>query len=172
MHPQRAEQIAKLLDQTLDAFSFLAVALLPSNQGRTVADIMAENQSENSYGTVAFGFSALALVYAFDCVAVPLKYPVNITAEIDITALGVTQNDPAKRDNSNLQVACFRHLRNCFAHGNFSYNVVGDVTTIVMIDKYDDGTITFQASCEVQEVTTVAARVLSKAFDVVAAPAP
>jgi len=163
MDPQKAEQMARLLDQIQDAFAFLAVAMMPQNQGRTVSDIMDAKKSHNSYGAVVFGFSALALVFAYDGIAKDLNYPADITAEIDIATLGVTQNDLIKRDGGNLQLACFRHLRNCFAHSGFTYHVAGNTTTIALTDHQVDGTVSFQASCEAQDVATIAEKVLIKA---------
>ncbi len=172
MDAQRAEQIARILEHTHDAFNFFGVALHPGNEGRTVASILAEIHSGNSYGALIFGFSALALVYAFDCVAAPLAYPSDIIAEIDIAALGVTKNTLDARDQGNAQIACFRHLRNCFAHGCFSYTVAGTTTTVVLTDRYANGTMTFQAACEAQEVGVIAEKVLMKAHAALVALVP
>lgn len=172
MNALRAEQIARIIEHTQDAYNFFGVALYPGNEERTVASILTEIDSGNSYGALIFGFSSLALIYAFDCVVVPLEYPTDIISEIDIEALGVTQNILSTRDRGNAQIACFRHLRNCFAHCQFSYTVVGTTTTVKLTDRNNKDTLTFTATCEVQAVMEIAKNVLNKAYDALEALTP
>ena len=158
MTPAEAEHIARILEQFQDVFGFAAAAFLPNAAATPVGDIITQLNVRNPYGGVVFGFTALALVYSFEAVAKPLNFPPSIVGEIKLGDLAIVQNNLGSGESA--EVACFRHLRKCFAHGRYSVAVAGNTTTVVMRDFNPQGNQTFEASCEAQVVGGMAERIL------------
>jgi len=167
MDTDKAEQIARLLQQYHDGFSLLVNAILPDNADQTIADIMARMNTPPPMGGMAFGFAALAIIYSYESVSGPFGHPSEITEVIDLTKLGVVQNNQC--DKEGPQLSCFRHLRNCLAHGAYKVTVAGTITTVTLRDVNSKGSVTFLATCAAQDLIGTAEEILIKAHAVVAA---
>lgn len=170
MNPAEADHIARILEQFQDTFAFASAAFLPQQVATPVGDLITQLGVRNPYGGIVFGFTALALVYSFEAVAKPLEFPASIIGEVKLEHLTIAQNNLGHGESP--EVACFRHLRNCFAHGRYSVTVNGAVTTVVMRDFNQAGAQTFEASCEAQIVVEMAERILIAAHDEAATRAP
>lgn len=172
MTPSEAEHIARILEQFHEMFGFAAHAFLPSNAAKTVGSLMMQLNVPPPMGGVVFGFPALAIVYSFEAVAKPLHFPASIMAEVKLQNLTIVQNALVASDAGAADRACFRHLRNCFAHGRYSVTVAGNVTSVVLRDFDQQKNQTFEASCDAQVVTDMAERILIAAHKEAAKLAP
>ncbi len=175
MNQSEATHIARLLEQFHDLFGFAAAAFLPKNANVSIGALMRQLNTQNPYGGTAFGFAALAIIYAFDAVAKELNHPAALDALADPTLLNTTLNHQYTNEPSNR--ACFRHLRNCFAHGRFSVAVQGSTTTVTLQDfQPKGGAQTFDAVCDAVIVVNMAEKILieahKQAFAVASPPPP
>lgn len=169
MNAAEAEQVARLLEQYQDLFGFAAAALLPQNSAVQVGALLNRLGVRNPYGGLVFGFTALAIVYTYDAVAKELQFPASIVREVDRVRLNVQQNTISPPDGGSAEVACLRHLRNCFAHGRFTVAVNGAQTMVTMRDFNPGGVQTFEAVCEAQVVAEIAEKLLVAAHGEAAA---
>jgi hypothetical protein len=159
MTHDEARSIARLLQQSHAAFSFLALAVQPEKQRRTVSSVMAEAGGSQHLGGSVFGFVALAFIYVYDCVFNKLSNKQPILDAVDPVRLNVSRNDQLPGEGP--PTACLRHLRNCFAHGRFTYQSDGQATTTVELqDENNRKQQTFHAVCDAVALAEVAEKVL------------
>jgi hypothetical protein len=169
MDPAQAEHIARLLGQLHDGVVFMADAFT-GNQQRTIATVAAAHRTQNPLGGVVVAFAGVAIIYAYDSVAKPLNMPPSLVDLIDINALGVTQNSIGNGETA--EVACFRHLRNAFAHGRHTALVIPPATTRLHLTDERGGIATFGAECDAQIVVDLGERMLIEAHRTLVALAP
>ncbi|MCB2141316.1 hypothetical protein KQH29_00070 [bacterium] len=167
MTKDEAEQIARILSQYHDAFSFLASSWMPSNRSKTVATVLNSLGQEGNSSLSAFGFAAIAFIFSHDCVAKPLGC--TLLTPRNLLTLGVTQNDLGTGETQD--ISCLRHLRNCFAHGRFRLELKRTILWVAMADYRQNGTQTFAAYCKAEQVLRLSERLLIKAHKIVAAKA-
>jgi len=159
MTDDEARSIARLLQQCHAAFSFLALAVQPEKQRETVSSVMAEAGGNQHLGGSVFGFVALCFIYVYDCVFKKVTDKQPILDAIDPVKLNVSVNN--QQSGEDARTACLRHLRNCFAHGRFTYQSDGQATTTVELqDENNRKQRTFHAVCDAVALADVAERVL------------
>lgn len=74
------------------------------------------------------------------------------------------------KDGGDQATADYRHLRNCFSHGNWSYNEadVSSASMVVTLFDYTPGknpTKTFEAEVELPDLVNLAERLLVETFN-------
>ena len=157
MTKDEAQQVARLLQQCHSGFAFLALALQSNNRDRTVQEVLDEVGPHESHGFLAFGFSALAFVYA-DHVFEDLERPNAISDPLDGEWLNVEVN--LRRSGRDENGARLRHLRNCFAHGRYDIPPHPDGPGRIIFHDCEGANPSFEAECDTMALVDAAEHVL------------
>ena len=165
MTKNEAEQIARILGQYHDAFAFLATAWFTGDKNRTIASVLASLNLEANASLATIGFAMVAFVFAQECVAKPLNFAENLITPRNLKTLGVTQNDLGC--DKTHEIACLRHLRNCFGHGRFTLTQKRKEVWVDMRDNCPSGKQTFAGRCKAEQLIRIAEKILIKALRIV-----
>ena len=123
MNQAEATHYARLLEQYQDVLVFIMATQDASLRTVPVGQLAQQLNIGNPLAGAIYGFCTLAIVHSYDWIAEPEQFPASIVGAIDVNAINPGLNRIGNGETR--EVACFRHLRNCFAHGNFEFPQAG-----------------------------------------------